>query len=173
MIVHAATYNFGGLDIVVNAAGQFTAGSALDVDERRWDRLMSTNLKGTWLVSRCAVIAMRARGGGSILNIAGASGMAGVRGAAAFSASKGGVIALTRSMALDLAGERIRVNAICPGAFGGGDDAAEQGPVAPLGRAGGPGDVVGLALYLASDESSFVTGGLFPIDGGLTAGTHG
>lgn len=170
MIVQAATYNFGGLDIVVNAAGQHLAGSITEIEERRWDRIMSTNLKGPYLVCRQAVGALRERGGGSIINLAGISGLAGVRGGAVFSASKGGLIALTRSMALDLAPDRIRVNAICPGPLEGAPD-ADPGP--PLGRDGRPEDVAGLALYLASNDSRWVTGAVFPVDGGLLAGTHG
>jgi NAD(P)-dependent dehydrogenase (short-subunit alcohol dehydrogenase family) len=176
MIVQAATYNFGGLDVLVNGAGVFAAGTVTETDERRWDRLMGTNLKGPFLLARCAVPAMKARGGGSIINVAAVHGMAAWRNAAAFSASKGGLIALTRSMAADLAPDGIRVNAICPGpmgapegAEGGGAPAPREDP--PLGRRGRPEDVVGLALYLASDESSWVTGGVFPVDGGLRAAT--
>ncbi|HXI01967.1 MAG TPA: SDR family oxidoreductase, partial [Candidatus Saccharimonadales bacterium] len=181
MIVQAATYNFGGLDIVVNCAGAYLPGTILDVDERRWDRMLNTNLKGPYLVSRCAVPMMRERGGGSIVNLAGAGGLAGLRGASAYSASKGGLIALTRSMALDLAPDRIRVNAICPGPMeppeGGADEApgknAPPAPEAvPLGRRGWHSDVAALALYLASDDSCWVTGSVFPVDGGLMAGSH-
>ncbi len=179
MIVQAATYNFGGLDVLVNGAGVFAAGSVAETDERRWDRVMSTNLKGPFLVARFAVPAMRERGGGSIINVAAIHGLSGWRNAAAFSASKGGLIALTRSMALDLAPDRIRVNAICPGPMErpGGGEPTEAGPpmgeAPPLGPAGRPEDVASLAIYLASDESAWVTGGVFPVDGGRLAGPRG
>ena len=167
MIVQAATYNFGGLDIVVNAAGQHVEGAVDALDERRWDRIMNTNLKGPYLIIRHAVPALRERGGGSIVNLAGIDGLRGRAGAAAFAASKGGLIALTRSAALDLAGDGIRVNAVCPGPVG------DEDAGVPLGRAGRPEDVAGLALYLASDESSWVTGAILPVDGGLLAGRNG
>jgi NAD(P)-dependent dehydrogenase (short-subunit alcohol dehydrogenase family) len=177
MIVQAAVYNFGGLDVLVNAAGVRASGTILDTDERRWDRILATNLKGPFLVSRLAAAAMRRRGGGSIVNVADAVALRGVRGAAAYAASKGGLVALTRSMALDLAADRIRVNAVCPGAVdtpmardpaqGGGDALIEVAAREhPLGRAGTPADVAWLALYLASDESSWITGAVFPMDGG-------
>lgn len=178
MLVQAAIYNFGGLDILVNNAGFRASGTILDTDERRWDRVLGTNLKGPYLVSRLAVPAMRQRGGGSIVNIASSSGLTGVRGAAAYSAAKGGLVSLTRSMALDLAADRIRVNAVCPGAVdspssreapeGGGEPIlAEAARLAPLGRAGTPEDVARLVLYLASEESGWVTGAVIPVDGGL------
>ncbi len=180
MIVQAATYNFGGLDILVNCAGRFAAGSVAETDERRWDRVVNTNLKGPFLVARYAIPAMKARGGGSSINIAAVHGLGGWRNAAAFSASKGGLIALTRSMALDSAPDGIRVNAICPGSMapgGGGEEAGQGAPPPgeppPLGRMGRPEDVTALALYLASDESSWITGGIFPVDGGRLAGPHG
>jgi len=174
MLVQAAIYNFGGLDILVNNAGVWLGGTILDTDERRWDRVIGTNLKGPYLVSRIAVPAMRLRGGGSIINVASASGISGVRGAAAYSAAKGGLVALTRSMALDLASDRIRVNAICPGAVESPSTAGTAGASVPgasnsLGRAGTPEDVARLALYLASGESGWVTGAVIPVDGGLPA----
>jgi len=177
MMVQGAIYNFGGLDILVNNAGIFAPGSILDTDERRWDRMIATNLKGPYMVSRHAVQAMRQRGGGSIVNIASLSGVTGAKNAAAYSAAKGGLIALTRSMAMDFAADRIRVTAICPGLVespalcdvaAGGAEAlrAEALRGTLLGRAGSVRDVAMLALYLASDESGWVTGSVFPVDGG-------
>jgi len=178
MLVQAAVYNFGGLDIVVNNAGIRLQGTILDTDEKRWDRVLQTNLKGPFLVSRLAVPAMRTRGGGSIVNVASSAGVVGVRGAAAYSAAKGGLVALTRSMALDHAADRIRVNAVCPGivdspstreAAGAGiaDPVEGDSALQPLGRRGSPEDVARLVLFLASDESSWITGAVISVDGGL------
>jgi NAD(P)-dependent dehydrogenase (short-subunit alcohol dehydrogenase family) len=178
MIVQSAIYNFGGLDVLVNNAGLFTGGSVTEINEKRWSRVLETNLSGPYLVSRLAIPAIRSRGGGSIVNIAAVAGLAGQRGAAAFAASKGGLIALTRSMALDLAPDRIRVNAICPGTVesgmtrgqDGGSLPDEASSRIPLGRAGRPEDVAHLALYLASDEAGWVTGSIFTVDGGRSEG---
>jgi NAD(P)-dependent dehydrogenase (short-subunit alcohol dehydrogenase family) len=180
MLVQAAVYNFGGLDVLVNNAGLFLSGTIEETDERRWDRIMGTNLKGAYLVTRHALPAMRQRGGGSIINIASADALTGAKGAAAYAASKGGLVALTKSLAADVAADRIRVNAICPGpvARPSGSETTSGGPAraadaatipGSLGRTGTPQDVAGLALYLASDESSWVTGSVFSIDGGLVA----
>ncbi len=177
MLVQGAVYNFGGLDILVNSASMWAPGSILDTDERKWDRILNTNLKGPYIISRLSLPAMRSRGGGSIVNIASVSGLAGAAGAAAYSASMGGLIALTKSMALDFAADRIRVNAVCPalldtpatrGALKDGAAFTDEAARAyPLGRLGTAEDVARLALYLASDESGWVTGSVFPIDGGL------
>lgn len=178
MLVQAAVYNFGGLDVLVNNAGVFLPGTIEETDERRWDRIMGTNLKGPYMVTRHALPAMRQRGGGSIINIASADALTGAKGAAAYAASKGGLISLTKSIAADVAADRIRVNAICPGhvetpagfeATAGPPASALDPAVASgsLGRPGTPQDVAHLALYLASDESSWVTGSIFSIDGGL------
>jgi len=180
MLVQAAVYNFGGLDILVNNAGVRLMGTILDTDERRWDRVVNTNLKGPYLVSRIAIPAMRERGGGAIINVASISGLNGARGAAAYSAAKGGLVALTRSLAIDLAADRIRVNAICPGAVdspssregpASGDDAGipDAPRAAAPGRVCTPDDVARLALFLASEESVWVTGAVIPVDGGLPA----
>src|SRR5262249_4069227 len=139
-------------DILVNNAGLFLAGSVVETDEKRWDKVIGTNLKGPYLVSRCAVPALKARGGGSIINTASVHGVVGAKSAAAFCASKGGLVQLTRAMALDHAADHIRVNAICPG------------------ETDAPEDLARLALYLASDESSSVTGAVLPVNGGFTAG---
>lgn len=180
MIVQSATYNFGGLDIVVNAAGIFLPGDLAALDERRFDRILATNLKAPYLVARCAAPALRLRGGGSILNIAALDALKGRRDAAAYAASKGGLVAMTRSLALDLAPHRIRVNALCPGtvdtpltrdaASGGGPSFLEAAAAAiPLGRPGRPEDVAHAALWLVSDEGAWVTGVAVPVDGGALA----
>jgi len=178
LMVQGAIFNFGGLDILVNNAGLFVEGSVLDTDEKRWDKIMGTNLKGAYLVSRQAVPAMRTRGGGSIINNASVHGLVGLKNAAVYCASKGGLVQLTRAMALDHAADGIRVNAICPGLVDspltrdddGGttwlDEAVKEYPMARPGRAE---EVAGLALFLASDDSAWMTGAAITLDAGFTA----
>jgi len=173
---------FHRLDVVVNNAGALHVATIEGTSEADWDRLMAVNLKGTFLVSRAALPALRRSGGGSIINIASVLGLVAMKNRAAYTASKGGVIALTKAMALDHAHDRIRVNCICPTivetelveelfATHPDPEAARQArrEQIPLGRMGRPEDVAQLALYLACDESSFVTGAALPLDGGLTA----
>jgi len=176
LLVQGAIYNFGGLDILVNAAGAREAGTILETDEKRWDRMMQANLKGPFLVSRLAVTPMKARGGGSIVNIASSAALHGARGASAYAAAKGGLVALTKSMAIDFAPDRIRVNAVCPGSLASPSSPQAPQPLdggalpeAPLGRAGTPDDVARLALYLASEEAAWVTGADISVDGGQSS----
>lgn len=178
LLVQGAAYQFGGLDILVNNAGIFAAGSVVDLTERRWDKVLGTNLKGAYLVSHYAIPVLRARGGGSIINVASVHGLIAMKDAAAYCASKGGLIHLTRAMALDHAADRIRVNAICPGVVDspftrennkeGAAWLEEAARAYPAGRPGTPEEVAGLALYLASDESQWMTGAALPLDGGST-----
>ncbi|MGC2765375.1 MAG: SDR family oxidoreductase, partial [Candidatus Acidiferrum sp.] len=150
--------------------------------EEDWERVIETNLKGPFLFSRAVLPAFRRSGGGSIVNIGSVLGLVAMRDRAAYCASKGGLVLLTKAMALDHAHEKIRVNCICPaivetelvkGLF----DQSEQGRMArdarigtlPLGRFGQPQDVGELAVFLASDESSWITGTAIPVDGGLSA----
>jgi NAD(P)-dependent dehydrogenase (short-subunit alcohol dehydrogenase family) len=173
---------FGQLDVVVNNAGALHVATAADTSEDDWDRLMAINLKGPFLVSRAAVHQMHGTGGGSIVNIGSVLGLVAMPKRAAYAASKGGLLMLTKAMAIDHAAESIRVNCICPaivetelvaGLFAGQPDpqaarrAREQ--TIPLGRFGQPVDVAQLAVYLASDESAWITGAAIPVDGGLTA----
>jgi NAD(P)-dependent dehydrogenase (short-subunit alcohol dehydrogenase family) len=177
LMVQGAIFNFGGLDILVNAAGCFIEGSVTDTDEKRWDRIIGTNLKGAYMVSRLAIPAMRQRGGGSIINIASVFGLTGMERGAAYCASKGGLIQLTRAMALDCAPDRIRVNAICPGQVDTPmmrDDKGRPTRLAaasrlPMGRPGTAEDVAGLALFLASSEARYMTGAVLSVDGGFLA----
>ena len=173
------------LDVVVNSAG-VTARNALpagaDPDDV-WDRVIEVNLRGTYLVSRCAVEHMRRGSGGSIVNLASTMGMVGyppgLGGALnPYPPSKGGVIQLTRNMAVDLARDGIRVNCLCPGFVETDltksltDDPATREMLEgrhPLGRLGRPEEVANAALYLASDEASYVTGAALTVDGGYTA----
>lgn len=174
----------GPVGVLYNNAGVNSSGSILTSDEQDWDRCMAVNAKGTYLCSAAAARSMAEAGGGSIVNQGSVAALVGIPNFAAYCASKGAVVALTRSMALDLAADGIRVNVICPGtvytplmrpmltARGGGDE--EKGLAMtiakyPLGRLGTPEDIAGVALFLASDESAFMTGSVVTPDGGMTA----
>lgn len=174
----------GPVSVLYNNAGVNSSGSILDSTEEDWDRCMAVNVKGTYICSAAAARTMSAAGGGSIVNQGSVAALVGVPNFAAYCASKGAVVALTRSMAVDLAGVGIRVNVICPGtvytplmrpmltARGDGDE--ERGlaiTVAkyPIGRLGTPEDIAAVALFLASDESAFMTGSVVTPDGGMTA----
>jgi NAD(P)-dependent dehydrogenase (short-subunit alcohol dehydrogenase family) len=173
-LVRQTVERFGGLDIVVNSAGVRTNGSITEISEEAWDRTLSANLKGAFIVSRAAIPEMKKRGGGVILQIAARSGMQGQAGRAAYCASKGGLVRLTEAMAMDHAGDNIRVNCICPGPTrtpmvdtSTPEKLARYKNRVPLGRIGEPEDVAYAALYLASDEASFVTAAVLPVDGGI------
>lgn len=178
----ATVTRFGRLDVLVNNAGVLLVASAAETSEEEWDRLMDVNLKGPFLVSREAVKQMRRKAGGAIVNIGSVLGLVAMPKRAAYAASKGGLVLLTKAMALDHAAEGIRVNCICPSIV---DTELVQGLFAtqpdpeaarraraqaiPLGRFGQPVDVAQLAVFLASEESSWITGAAIPVDGGLTA----
>jgi meso-butanediol dehydrogenase/(S,S)-butanediol dehydrogenase/diacetyl reductase len=174
--------HFGKLNVLINNAGALSVSTVESISEVDWDRIISVNLKGTFLMSRAALPAIRRVGGGSIVNIGSVLGLVAVKDRAAYCASKGGVTLLTKAMALDHAHEQIRVNCICPSVvetdlirdiFAKSEEGrrAKQDRVAtiPLGRFGQPQDVAGLAVFLASDESSWMTGTAIPLDGGVTA----
>jgi NAD(P)-dependent dehydrogenase (short-subunit alcohol dehydrogenase family) len=172
--VAATVRAFGGLDIVVNSAGVRSTGTAPGISEEEWDVVLDTNLKGAFLVSRASIPELRRRGGGCIINISAVSGFHGKRGRVAYSASKGALNNLTEAMALDHAGEGIRVNCVCPGPtetpMMGVPSSEERTRIVgrvPLGRIGQPEDVAEAALYLASDAARQVTGAIIPVDGGL------
>jgi NAD(P)-dependent dehydrogenase (short-subunit alcohol dehydrogenase family) len=173
-LVDEAVKRFGGLDIVVNSAGVRTNGSITDISEAQWRRTIDVNLTGVFVVSRLAIPHMIRRGGGAILNIGARSGIAGQAGRAAYCASKGGMITLTEAMAMDHAGDRIRVNCICPGPTrtpmvdtSTPEKLARYSRRVPLGRIGEPADIAYAALYLASDEASMITAAILPVDGGM------
>jgi NAD(P)-dependent dehydrogenase (short-subunit alcohol dehydrogenase family) len=181
--IAATVARFGQLDVVVNSAGAVLVGTAEETSAADFDRVVTANLRGTFLVSRAALPELRKAGGGSIINLSSFLGLVGMRRRAAYCAAKGGVTLLTRAMALDHAREKIRVNCICPAlvetemmaaalASYPNPEAARRQRLEqiPLGRLGRPEDVAQMALFLAADESAWVTGAALPLDGGVTAG---
>lgn len=180
--VDALVAEYGRLDVLYNNAGVDSRGSVSVAREDDWDRCFAVNVKGTFLTSKAA---LRHLGeGSSIINQASVAGLVGVMNFAAYCSAKGAVIALTRSMAVDLAARRIRVNVICPGtvftplmepmlvARGDGDmELGLQRTLVkyPIGRLGTPDDIANVALFLASDEAAFMTGSVVTPDGGMTA----
>lgn len=181
-IVWEALEHYGRIDIVVNNAAALIAGTALSHTEEQWDETFNTNVKGVWMMCRAAIPHMIKGGGGSIINISSVLGLVGAKNRLAYGASKGAVTLMTKAMALDHATDNIRVNCICPGivetelvagfiANAPDPEMARKQRVGlhPMGRFGKPEDIAGLAVYLASDESSWVTGAAYPIDGGFSA----
>lgn len=177
---------FGGLDILVNSAGALgTPGRVIDSSEEEWDQLFAVNVKGSFLCAKYAVPEMQRRGGGAIVNLASTAGLVGSPVLGPYSASKGAVVLMTRSMALNHAPDKIRVNCVCPGAietpmleatFASQPTPERQAQLRreslskhPLGRFGRPEEVARAVLYLVSDDASFVTGIALPVDGGRVA----
>ena len=181
-MVDGAVEAFGRLDILVNNAGRGILGTVVTTAEDDWDDIVAVNLKSVFLCSKHAIPVMKANGGGVIVNVASTVAVAGIPDRAAYVASKGGVAALTRAMALDHVADNIRVNAVAPGVIWSNyyDKMMQQVPDpvafkqglkdrAPMGRIGEPKDIANAILFLASDESSFATGSVMLIDGGYTA----
>ncbi len=184
--VERTVARFGGLHILFSNAGIAgqNVGKPIDeVEEADWDQVLGVNLRGVYLCAKHAVPVMKRAGGGTIINTASIAGVVGL-GAHAYGASKGGVVILTKTMALELAQHNIRVNAVAPGfvdtplSSGARRGLSETQQVAniarlaglaPLGRIGHPEDIAHAVLYLASDEASFVTGHVLVVDGGYTA----
>ena len=177
--IDQAVSRFGKLDILVNNAGIYPPASIEDTTEELWDRIMDINGKGVFLGTKLAIPEMRKAGGGSIINISSVAGLRASAGAAAYGASKGAVRLLTKSTAIQYAGDNIRCNSVHPGVIETDmtlpnllrDEDARQRSAdrVPLGRIGQPEDVAWGVLFLASDESSFMTGSELVIDGGRTA----
>jgi len=170
----------GGLDGLVNNAGLQKAGPLEKIAVKDWDALMGVNARGVFLATKAAIPHLRASGGGSIVNTASLAAKRGGPGIAAYAASKGAVMALTTATALELAGESIRANSVCPGFidtpfnnpaidFMGGREAQAQvvARMVPLGRQAAPDEVAPLYVYLLSDESGYVTAQALSIDGGV------
>jgi NAD(P)-dependent dehydrogenase (short-subunit alcohol dehydrogenase family) len=173
---------FGRLDVLLNNAGYGIAGSVVETDEEAWEDLMAVNVRGVYLCTKHAIPAMAANGGGSIVNTASVVANVGIKNRAAYCASKGAVAALTRAVAIDHVGEGIRCNAIAPGTIDTPyfTDILRKSPDAAairkglemrqlMGRLGTPDEIAAGMLFLASDESSFATGTILTIDGGMTA----
>ncbi len=175
---------FGHVDVLYNTAGVNSSGSVIDATEDDWDRCFAVNAKGTFLCARAAARMMVAAGRGSIINQGSVAAVVGVANFVSYCASKGAVVSLTRSMSVDLAPRGVRVNVICPGtvytplmepmltARGGGDMAAGLALTVakyPIGRLGTPEEIAAVALFLASDDSSFLTGSVITADGGMTS----
>jgi len=175
---------FGRLDILVNNAGVAHIGSALTTDEAALDRIYQVNVKGVFLCTRAALGPMLDQGAGVILNLASIASFIGLPDRFAYSMSKGAVLAMTRSVAIDFVKRGIRCNCVCPArvhtpfvdgylakSYPGREAEMFQmlSEAQPIGRMGRPEEVADLALYLCSDEASFVTGAAFPIDGGVLA----
>ena len=179
-LIATAVERFGGVDILFNNAGIETSGSITEVDDATWQRTMDVNFHGVVLCCRHAIPEMLQRGGGAVVNNASINGIRGNHNLVAYAASKGAVVALTRAMALDYATRHIRVNCLCPGAIEDtrmvqkqlerSEDAGRFRAALiakhPMGRMARAAEVAAAALFLASDEASFITGVALPVDGG-------
>jgi NAD(P)-dependent dehydrogenase (short-subunit alcohol dehydrogenase family) len=186
-VVQKTVAAFGGVDVVFNNAGIQPPESyktAEDLDEAVWDRVMDVNVKACFLLCKHAIPEMRKRGGGVIVNNASVQGLQSQKLVPAYAASKGAVLSFTRNLALDYAGENIRVVAICPGSVDtpmlrataamnspGDSEAvlAEWGRKHPVGRIGRPAEIAEVVVFLASEKASFITGEYVCVDGGLMA----
>ncbi len=181
-VVAQTVARFGVIHVLVNNAGVLHIGTCEQITEEQWDETFTVNVRALWLLSRAVLPALRRAGGGSIINLASVLGINGARNRAAYAASKGAVVLLSKCMAIDHAADKIRVNAICPSFIETELTAAvlsqavdpeavrsERTAAHPIGRLGRPEDIAGMAVYLASEESAWVTGAVFPVDGGYLA----
>jgi NAD(P)-dependent dehydrogenase (short-subunit alcohol dehydrogenase family) len=183
-VVRRAVSELGGIHVLFNNAGIIRRASVVELSEEDWDRVMAVNVKSVFLMSRLVVPIMSKSGGGAIVNMASGWGLAGGPRAAAYCASKGAVVLLTKAMAVDHGPQHIRVNCICPGdtdtdmlrqeaqQLGEREESfLAESAHRPLGRVGRPEEIAQAALYLASDAASFVTGTALVVDGGGLAGS--
>jgi NAD(P)-dependent dehydrogenase (short-subunit alcohol dehydrogenase family) len=167
------------MDVLANVAGIGSTTAAPDTPLEVWEDVLAVNARGTFLCCKHAIPGMVERGGGSIVNMASAAGLVGLRNRVAYSASKGAVIAMTRALAVDHVADGVRVNAVCPGTVDSpwvrrlveevGESLDALRARQPMGRLGKPQEIAEAVAYLASDDAAFVTGTAFVIDGGLTA----
>jgi NAD(P)-dependent dehydrogenase (short-subunit alcohol dehydrogenase family) len=181
-MIATAEARFGRLDILVNNAGIGGGmGPFHEQDDDAFDRVIAVNLRGVFLGMKYGIVSMLKTGGGTIVNTASAAGLVGTPGLSSYGASKGGVVQLTKTAALEYAQQNIRVNAICPGlvwtAMVPGSDGSRVPPAGtpppqgmPMGRWGLDTEIAATAVFLASDEAGYLTGAALPVDGGFTAG---
>jgi len=180
-MVERIVNTYGRLDILVNNAGIFAEGSVVETTEEDWNRILGVNLLGVYLCMKYCIPQMKKGGGGVIVNISSEAGLVGIKNQVAYNVSKSGVIALTKSTALDFANENIRVNCLCPGrvltplvekVITDSDDPEATRRILsedrPLKRMGRPEEIAAGVLFLASDEIQYATGGILSIDGGYT-----
>ena len=180
-MVAAALHSYGALHVLYNNAGIFPAddGGVLDTPQETWRRVMAVNLEGVWLCCKAGIPAMLESGGGSIVNVASFVALVGAATAQiAYTASKGGVLAMTRELAVEYARQGIRANALCPGPIqtplleellSDPERRARRMVHIPMGRLGRADELAKAALFLASDDASFMTGAALVVDGGITA----
>jgi len=180
-LVNQTVRKYGRLDCAANIAGieGKWGDNIADATEANFDRVIAVNLKGVWLCMKYEIAQMLKQGGGSIVNLASAAGLVGNPGSAAYGASKHGVVGLTKTGALEYARQKIRINAVCPGAIETPmlsrifevipQRGARMADIEPVGRLGTPDEIAAAVLWLCSDDSSFVTGTALSVDGGLTA----
>lgn len=182
-LTETAVSSFGGIDVLVNCAGVQRYGTVVDTPEETWDEVLNINLKGVFLAAKFAIPEIEKRGGGSVINIASVQAYASQSNVAAYTATKGAIVAMTRAMALDHAQANIRINAICPAAIDTpmlqkaadlwkGDNTAQAtieawGQGHPVGRVGTIEEVAAVANFLASDLCPFMTGSDVKVDGGV------
>jgi 3alpha(or 20beta)-hydroxysteroid dehydrogenase len=173
-IVAAAENRFGPIGILVNNAAVYDRSPITDTDLASWQRVIEVNLTGTFLGMKTTVPSMRRNGRGSIINISSTAGLKGMAGLGAYSASKWGVRGLTKTAALDLARDRIRVNSVHPGIIRtsmADGVSPERVSAQPIDRWGQPDDVAQMVMFLAGEDSSYCTGSEFVVDGGSTTGS--